>query len=226
MHGSSWVPPLAGRQAGAFTRRQALDAGMTKSEVAWRVHSGVWVPVAGVALRHCARVPDEVMEAHAALLTWPDAVMVLGSAARLHRIPVRSDGRIHVVVAPGRRPRGPLVPHRFPLEDSDTTHVLGIPVTTARRTALDLLGRLPETARLELLAWVSSRRILTAGGGATAPGSRRRSGSGRAPSTRQRSACTRSCGAAASSAGSAAPPCWSISASPPRRMSTSRRHAS
>ncbi|OJV80296.1 MAG: hypothetical protein BGO37_02680 [Cellulomonas sp. 73-92] len=157
------MPPLAGRQAGAFTRRQALDAGMTKSEVAWRVHSGVWVPVAGVALRHCARVPDEVMEAHAALLTWPDAVMVLGSAARLHRIPVRSDGRIHVVVAPGRRPRGPLVPHRFPLEDSDTTHVLGIPVTTARRTALDLLGRLPETARLELLAWVSSRRILTAG---------------------------------------------------------------
>ncbi len=162
MHDAQWVPPDAARQAGAFTRRQAMAAGMTKSEVGWRVRRGVWTPVAGMALRHATRPADEVMEAHAARLTWPDAVMALTSAARLHRIPVRLDGRVHVVLPCSRRARGILTPHRYPLDPGDVTHVLGIPVTTARRTVVDLLGRLPEPARLDLLAWVSSRRVIAA----------------------------------------------------------------
>ncbi|HEY0118368.1 MAG TPA: type IV toxin-antitoxin system AbiEi family antitoxin domain-containing protein [Cellulomonas sp.] len=69
MHDARWVPPQARRQAGAFTRGQAMAAGMTKSEVGWRVRRGVWIPVAGAALRHAARPADEVTEAHAARLT-------------------------------------------------------------------------------------------------------------------------------------------------------------
>lgn len=162
MHDRSWVPPEAQRQSGAFTRQQAVGAGATKSEVAWRVRSGLWVPVLGSALRAACQPVDEVLEAHAARLTWPDAVLALHSAARLHRIPVRLDGRVHVVVPHGRPSRGALTPHQYPLDPGDVSTVLGIPVTSPRRTVVDLLGRLPAPACLELLGWVSSRRIVDA----------------------------------------------------------------
>ena len=162
MHPLSWVPPQAAYQGGAFTRRQAIEAGMTKSETAWRLRSGVWVPVVGAALRRAVQPADEVTEAHAALLTWPDGIVALTTAARLHRIPVPVDGRVHVVVPHGRPRRGALVPHQYPLDRGDVTNAYGVPATTRRRTIVDLLGRLPPAAQLDLVAWVSSRRVLDA----------------------------------------------------------------
>jgi very-short-patch-repair endonuclease len=133
---------------------------MTKSEVGWRVRSGVWVPVVGAGLRRATEAADEVTEAHAALLTWPDSVVALTTAARLHGIPVQKDGRVHVVVPHGRPARGILVPHQYPLDPGDVTNAYGVPTTTVRRTVVDLLGRLPPSAQLDLVAWVSSRRLL------------------------------------------------------------------
>ncbi|HEY4752246.1 MAG TPA: DUF559 domain-containing protein [Candidatus Limnocylindrales bacterium] len=135
---------------------------MTKSEAAWRVHAGIWVPVVGIALRLAERPSDEVSEAHAAQLTWPDGVVALTTAARLHRIPVRDDGRVHVVVPHGRPAQGSLTPHEYPLDAGDVTNAYGVRTTTPRRTAIDLLGRLPAAAQLDLLAWVASRRLLSA----------------------------------------------------------------
>lgn len=157
------VPPAARWQGGAFTRAQARAAGATAGHVRWRVAQRAWVPVAGVALRSADREPDKFTYLHAAHLTWPDGIVVLGAAARIYGLPVPDDGRVDVVVRTGRAAQRSLVPHRYRLDAEDVTDVLGVPVTTHRRTILDCLGRLPERASLNLLAWVSSRRLLAAG---------------------------------------------------------------
>ena len=157
-----WVPPVARRQAGVFTRRQAVDAGATVEQVRWRVRTGRWVPVAGTALRSAAWGLDERADLVAAHLTWPDGIVALRSAALVHRLPVKPDGRVHVIVPSGRRNRGRLVPHELRLDDGDVVDVLGAPVTSMRRTVVDCLGRFPPDEALDLLAWVASRRLIEA----------------------------------------------------------------
>ena len=158
---SSWVPPIAARQSGVFTKRQAVAAGASEAQVRWRVRSGVWRPVLGTVLRHAAWTIDESMAvATAARLTWPDATVAFRTAARLHHLPVAEDGRVHTVVPTGRRARGILTPYQFRLDDGDVTEIRGLPVTTLRRTILDCLGRLPHDEAGGLLAWISSRQIL------------------------------------------------------------------
>ena len=157
---TTWVPPVARHQAGVFTKRQAVEAGATLEQVRWRVRNGTWIPVVGSVVRSAAWRPDGRADAVGAHLTWPDGVVVLRSAAQVHALPVQPDGRVHVVVPSGRRARGRLTPHEFRLDDGDVTTILGARVTTQRRTILDCLGRLPSGQALDLLAWVSSRRLL------------------------------------------------------------------
>ena len=159
---SSWVPPIAARQSGVFTKRQAEAAGATAGQVRWRVRSGLWVPILGTTLRHTAWTIDETTALLAAAhLTWPDGTVAYRTAAQVHGLPVTQDGRVHVVVPAGRRARGILVPYQFRLDEGDVTGVHGVPVTTLRRTVLDCLGRLPSDEALALLAWVSSRQLVT-----------------------------------------------------------------
>lgn len=155
-----WVPPVAQAQGGVFTRRQALASGATPGQVRWRVERGLWLPVTGSALRSADQVPDERTDMFAAHLTWPGSIVVLGTAARVHHLPVAADGKVHVVVPSGRPARGRLIPHQFRLDDGDVVDVLGVPVTAFRRTVFDCLGRLPVEHALGLLAWVSSRQLV------------------------------------------------------------------
>lgn len=160
MDSDSLVPAIASRQAGAFTRRQALDQGATPAQVKWRIRRGLWVPVAGRAFRAAARPPDELTFLHAAALTWPDGVVALGQAARVHRLPVPDDRTVDVLVPTGRRGCGSLVPHRYAIDPDDVVTVDGIHVTSRRRTILDCLGRLRQPDAMRLLAWVSSHRLV------------------------------------------------------------------
>ncbi|MBN9375444.1 MAG: DUF559 domain-containing protein [Cellulomonas sp.] len=155
-----WVPSVAWRQAGVFTRRQAIQCGATAGQVRWRVERGIWVPVAGFVLRAAAQAPSDHAEMFAAHPTWPGCVVALGTAARVHRLPVAADEKIHVVVPSGRPSRGRLTPHQFRLDDDDVVDVMGVRVTGFRRTVFDCLGRLPEQQALDLLAWVASRRLV------------------------------------------------------------------
>ena len=157
-----WVPSVSASQGGAFTRRQALAAGASVGRVRWQVRSGRWIPVVGSALRSAAWAPDEVTLLHAAHLSWPDGVVAFSTAARVHRVPIGDDPLVHVVVPSGRPARGRLTPHEVALDPGDVTSILGVPITTRRRTVLDCLGRLPGPAALDLLAWVAARRLLTA----------------------------------------------------------------
>lgn len=133
---------------------------MTRAQVQWRVRTGVWVPVAGDALRLASWPADAETELAAMRLTWPDAVLALGSAARLHRLPVAHDGWVHALVPDGRKPSRGLRPHRLALDAHDVETFRRGRVTTRRRTIVDCLGRLSDPEATRLLAWVQSRRLL------------------------------------------------------------------
>ena len=156
----AWVPPTARHQAGLFTPRQALEAGMTVEQVRHRRRTGLWVPFAGRTLRH-RDVPVEFLgEIVAVRLTWPDAVACLHSAARMHQLPVPDDGVVRAVVGHARRAQVNLEPHRYALGQEDVVQAPWGSYTRLSRTVLDCLGALPERAAEELLVWVLTRHLV------------------------------------------------------------------
>jgi hypothetical protein len=138
-----------------------MSAGLTRDQVAWRVGRGLWVPVAGNAYRLAGQALSTGTLLHAVRLTWPDAVVGLGTAARVHRLPVADDGLAHVVLRTTRAPSRNLAPHEIRLDPGDVELVDSVAVTTRTRTIVDCLGRLPADQALDLLAWVSSRRLMS-----------------------------------------------------------------
>ena len=158
----SWVPSSAGLRRGVFTRGDALAAGLTGDQVRHRLSSGAWRRVCGAGLVLATTPPDPWRDAHAGLLTWPDATVALTTAALLHGLPVPDDGRVHVVVPTPRARRGRLIPHGHVLEPGDLVTVDGLSMTSRARTLVDCLGRLARDDARRLLAWVGSRGLLDA----------------------------------------------------------------
>jgi very-short-patch-repair endonuclease len=155
-----WVPAAA--FWGAFTAEHAYAHGMTRAQVRHRIARGRWRRVAGVALAQ-TREPESVrLRAAAASLTWPDAVVCLGTAAALHGIPVADEGVVHAWIPTRRAPRDGLVPHVFELPARDVMGMGPVKLTTRARTVADCLGRLPADDALDLLAWASSRQLVDA----------------------------------------------------------------
>ncbi|QCB93636.1 DUF559 domain-containing protein [Cellulomonas shaoxiangyii] len=157
-----WVPPVARHQCGVFTRRQARTAGLIVDQVRHRVERGVWVPVAGAGLAASATPRSVAADAYAAWLTWPDAVVTLTTAARLHGMPVPDDGAVHVLVPAPRRARGRLRSHEHRWHPSEVTSFADVQVTRPDRTLLDCLAQLPPRDGDRLLAWAGPRRLVTA----------------------------------------------------------------
>ncbi|WP_449513541.1 DUF559 domain-containing protein [Cellulomonas sp.] len=156
------MPDAARGQAGVFTPRQAVDEGLTGAQVRRRIDTSRWVRVVGGVLAPAELEIGPWQQAHAARLTWPDSVVCLGTAARLHRLPVPDDGLVHVVVPSPRASRGILTRHEFPLGPRDVTRMGQVAVTTRSRTVLDCLGRLTDVESEALTAWVLTRRLLGA----------------------------------------------------------------
>lgn len=159
---TEWVPEVARRQAGLFTRRQALAAGATEGQVRARRASGRWITVAGDALAPGHVVVGTWLRCQAAALTWPDAVVCLSTAAALHGFPVQAPRDVHVVVGHHRASRGGLRTHQLLLDRAEVTRVGMALVTTRERTLFDCLGRLPEPEASGLLAWAVTRDVLSA----------------------------------------------------------------
>ena len=155
-----WVPDVARGQAGLFTSHQAVAEGLTVAQVRRRTDTGRWVRVVGGALAPSGLEIGPWQQAHAAWLTWPDSVVCLATAARLHGLPLPDDGLVHVVVPSPRASRGALTRHEFPLGPGDVTRIGQVTVTTRRRTLFDCLGRLPDVQSEALTAWVLTRRLL------------------------------------------------------------------
>lgn len=155
------IPAVAARQAGAFTREQALAAGWSRAQVKHRLRSGAWRRCAGRALTAAGRPAVGWTEVWAVHLTWPEAVASHLTAARTHGLPVPA-GPVHAIASAQVRSLRDLVVHRVALPYEDVLAVDGGPLlTTARRTALDCLRILPPDDGERLLVWCLTRRVLS-----------------------------------------------------------------
>lgn len=158
---TAWTPPVARYQSDLFTVRQALDAGMTPAQVRHRRRVGAWVRFAGAALRHRDRAPGPWAEADAIALTWPDAVACLGSAAKVHGLPLDRTTPVTAWVPHARGTRHGLVPVQYQLPAEDVIRTPTFAVTTPVRTVFDAMGRLPAPAAEGLLIWALTRRVVS-----------------------------------------------------------------
>jgi very-short-patch-repair endonuclease len=159
------VPRVAATQAGLFSRRQAYAEGWSSRQVRRRLEAGRWRTVAGVALAAADVEVSSRELAWAVALTWPRAVISHELAGALRRFPIpppvvgtATVGRDQGLVSPG------LLAHRCHLDQRDVSQVLGLPTTTERRTAVDLLAALPADQARRLWAWLSTRGVLDAAG--------------------------------------------------------------
>jgi very-short-patch-repair endonuclease len=158
-----WTPPIARRQSGLFTARQALAAGASPDLVRYRRRSGRWIRVAGDALALSGTTPTALLRVQAAGLTWPEAVVCYQAAAVVHRLPVPEPDQIDVTV-----------PHRHASRAGLRTHVVGLPrdevtvfgtarVTTLRRTIADCIGSLSPDLADGVLSWALTRGLTDGG---------------------------------------------------------------
>ena len=155
-----WMPPVAWQQNKAFTTRQAIAAGMSKRQVAYRLHTGLWRRVAGDALRHSNTPESAMMLARAAYLTWPDAIVCGPSVVALVGAPV-SGAKVHVITPDRRAARYRLVPHNLTLAPDQHREWNGMKLTTMQRGFLDALAILPTDEAQSLFSWASTRARLT-----------------------------------------------------------------
>lgn len=128
---------LARRQHGAWSRQQAIDAGMTPRMIHTRTASGAWIRLDNAVFAAREAPPTWKRQLMAAVLAEPWAVASHQSAAVLHRLPNFRPGRPTITVPPGANARGRLaVVHRG--VDVRTDRVDGIPCSSLPQTLVDL----------------------------------------------------------------------------------------
>jgi very-short-patch-repair endonuclease len=164
------VPGLAGRQAGVFTRAQAVDEGWSQRQVSRCLASGRWRRVLGKGLSGSGSLTGVDQLAWAAWLSRRDAVVSHVTAALVRGWPLAStaegpDGHLLPVHLTGRG-RGLRVPlgvqlHELQVSAGEVETVCGLPVTTATRTAVDCLMILPRRDGLNLFAYLQSRDLFS-----------------------------------------------------------------
>lgn len=171
-------PPQAARVLEVVTRRQALASGCSAAEVDARVRSGQWLALRRSVYLLAPTLPEDAALRHAVLVraaSVASSEVCVGShesAAVVHRLPllvpydgppVLSRDRPVRTTRSAARLCAPLA-SQLPAEHRTT--VLGAPVTTLARTAVDLARvRLPLTAAVVLdaaLATGTSREELLA----------------------------------------------------------------
>ncbi|MEW2377031.1 type IV toxin-antitoxin system AbiEi family antitoxin domain-containing protein [Micromonospora sp. NPDC047812] len=162
---------LAGRQNGVVTAAQALSAGFSRSQIRRLCRSGRWIRVA----RGCFVPAPELSPAAlrrariraVATSLGPGAVVVLDTAAELHRIAgLRPASAIHVSL-PANRPRPQrltdpdVVVHQLTIDPGTVGVVAGMPVTTPLRTVADVILRVDRYSAVCVLDSALNRRVVT-----------------------------------------------------------------
>jgi very-short-patch-repair endonuclease len=129
-------PDVAMFQAGVFTRAQARTAGWADSRQRRLLRDGLWVGVAGSAVRHREVAEGPWQRAWAVALTG--RVPSHSTAAAIWGYAV-ADESCHGIVDHGGGPSRRLIDHRLPLPGSEVLRIAGLPITNERRTLIDLL---------------------------------------------------------------------------------------
>lgn len=131
------LAPIARRQHGLWSRRQAIDAGCTKKMVRTRLASGAWLRVDTGVYAHAMSLPTWERSVMAAVLAEPWAVPSHRTAAVVHGLDGFRRGRPEITVRPGANTRGKLaVVHRG--VDVPTCRVGAFTVTSLAHTFIDL----------------------------------------------------------------------------------------
>ena len=127
------------RQHGLITRGQARQAGMTDTQLKWRVHAGSWVRVARGVYRHGSAPDTRVARLLAACLAR-DALASHRSAAALHGIDGFRLDRIELVVPRGgaRSMSGVILHQSTQFDLTMPVERQGVPCTGLGRTLLDV----------------------------------------------------------------------------------------
>jgi very-short-patch-repair endonuclease len=153
------IASVAERQHGAFSAKQATQAGITARMRKGRIASGRWRPLHRGVYAIAGTRPSRSRQVMSAVLAaGPSAAASHRSAAALLGLISGDEGPVHVVVAPslhlaGRRG---VVVHRANLRVNDIRRVDNIPVTAAHRTLVDLAG----VVRADVLAGAVDRSLI------------------------------------------------------------------
>ena len=162
------VERLAGDQCGVFTRAQALDAGVSPSQIGRRLRCGAWERLTPTVYALASAPPTtQRLEWAAALAGGDGAALGFCSAARRWRLPAPSCERVHLIVVRQRHPRVPrgVVIHRLVLSPEDVVLIEGIRTTSRVRSVEDCLREFGADVAATLLdrslqqGWVSLEQL-------------------------------------------------------------------
>jgi hypothetical protein len=149
--------PRTGRIAGIVTTAELIAAGWRQDQIRARTQRGDLLPLGrgvyadgpeGRKIRSLAGGDELLALAAATTRAGPGAVVSHQSAAYLHKIALlgrKDPAAVHLTYPPGRgwNGRGGLRLHSASLPAGHVTEVLGLPLTTAARTVVDLARTLP-----------------------------------------------------------------------------------
>jgi hypothetical protein len=129
----------AARQHGAFSRTQAIDAGLGPHQVRYLVETGKVRRIARGVYAVAGSPITWEQRAMASLLLRPDATLAFHAAGHLHGMVEAPLQEPPLIVAPGSSARGALGQmHRLELPLAQRTMVAGLRTTTVARTLVDL----------------------------------------------------------------------------------------
>lgn len=152
---------LAAEADGVVSRSALLAAGLTRSDIAYRLRTGRLHRLhAGVyAVGHASLTERGWLRA-ALLAGGPSAVLSHRTAADRHEIRFTSSRRVEVTVAANRTGGDRFAFHRSQLNPDEVTEVDGLPVTSVARTLLDLAEVLAFDGLVKAMREAEYRRLL------------------------------------------------------------------
>jgi len=146
-------PPGAHRATGVFTVAMAYADGVTRAQARHRLATGEWRAGVGDGILLDTDAPHPLAPLVAAMITWPDGVLIRESAAIAHGLAIDVPAHpVHVWVPVNRRPRAGMVPHRYELDPDDVVALPYGRVTSRARTIHDVHAHLPARQVDELVA--------------------------------------------------------------------------
>lgn len=145
MRADRFLYELSTRQGGAIRLDQAIDAGLTRHQIRYRIRSGLWERLVRGAylLRRMQSVDDRLRAAVAAL---PEAVVSHEAAAEVHGLSYVARGLATVLVHSQTTHEFPGVSVRrcHDLSADHVERVNGLPTTSVARTIVDLAALVSE----------------------------------------------------------------------------------
>jgi predicted transcriptional regulator of viral defense system len=159
--GDRAVASLAARQHGVVSRRQLLDAGLTRLMIQRRLESRRLVPLhRGVYAVGHRRLRREGFWLAAVLAVGHGALLSHREGAAIHGLRPAERASVDVTVAARRQAAGVQVHRVEHLDLEDATEVGGVPVTSVARTLVDLATVVsPQTLRKALDEAERSHRL-------------------------------------------------------------------